>query len=101
MYGSRWTVSLELSYKDGRYGVSLDGKEVKGIQLLAIEVEPGSQPQVHIEMTPDFVANLDRGMLTWLVMCPNCDHNSEHVCEIPPVVTEDVPPPPPFIPLSY
>lgn len=77
-------MSLSLRYVNGRYELLSNGEVVTGVQLVAIEGEKGVPPQVHIEMEPaDVNVNVGAGsVLTWLITCPNCNQNQEHICEV-------------------
>jgi hypothetical protein len=72
-----------------------NGEVVEGVQLIAVEGEPGTPPQVHIEMEPQST-NIRVGIgsvLTWLITCPNCSQNQEHICEVKAKRIFTAPPP--------
>lgn len=73
---------LTLTWVDGQPRLDLDGNTVARVSLATIEVEAGSLPSVHIEITPEVVTHLGEGVLSWNVMCPSCEMNHNHKCDL-------------------
>ena len=73
---------LTLTWVEGQPHLELDGKTIKNVKFVCVELEANAQPVIQIEMSPDAVTVLDHGLATWIVTCPSCDKTTDHMCDI-------------------
>lgn len=85
---------LTLTWLNGKPNLDIDGKTVERVTLASVEIETGAQPVIQIEMSPEAVTHLEAGNVTWIVTCPCCGKDTDHMCTLsegreikPPVST--------------
>lgn len=73
---------LTLTWLNGKPNIDIDGKTVERVTLVSVEMETGAQPVIQIEMHPESVTHLEAGNVSWIVTCPNCSRDTDHMCSL-------------------
>lgn len=73
---------LTLTWIEGKPHLEVDGKTIEKVSLISVEIEANQQPVIQIEMYPDAVTVLDHGLCSWIVTCPSCQKDTDHMCDL-------------------